>query len=151
MTLLDAVPTSHASIGYPAASKPELIQDLAIRLCGVADVDSRDCVRSLLERETLGSTGMGGGTAIPHVRLAALYAPAGFVVRLKKAIDFDAIDAVPVSLVCLLLLPASDAAACSAVLARVARRFRDPVSVKAMRNAVSNQAFHAAFIREPGA
>ncbi len=151
MILLDAFPTSHASIGYPAASKPELIRDLATRLCGVVDVDPGDCVRALLEREALGSTGMGGGTAIPHARLAALREPAGLVVRLKKAIDFDAIDAVPVSLVCLLLLPASDASACSAVLAGVARRFRDPVSVKAMRNAVSTLAFHAAFIREPGA
>lgn len=147
MSFSDVFPAAHAAISFPAASKPELIQDLAQRLCGVLDIDPQDCVRALLEREALGSTGMGQGTAIPHARLASVREPAGFVVRLRKAVDFESIDGRPVSIVCLLLLPAGDAA--SAALAGVARRFRDPDQLKGLRNAVSNAAFHEVFMRSP--
>jgi PTS system nitrogen regulatory IIA component len=149
MSFSEVFPVAHAAISFPAAPKPELIQDLAHRLCGVLDIDAQGCVRALLEREALGSTGMGQGTAIPHARLPLLREPAGFVVRLRKAIDFEAIDGRPVSVVCLLLLPAGDAAAASAALAGVARRFRDPDQLKGLRNAVSNAAFHEVFMRPP--
>ena len=149
MNIFSIIPPAHAAINYPAASKSELIQDLATRLCGAIDVDPGPCVRSLLEREALGSTGMGHGTAIPHARFDFVTEPIGFAVRLRKAVDFDAIDGRPVSLVCLLLLPASDGLAASAALAKVARRFRDPASLKGLRNAVSNAAFHEAFARAP--
>lgn len=147
--LSDIIPAPHAAITYPAASKPELIGDLATRLCGALDLDPRESVKALLDREALGSTGMGEGTAIPHARLAVITAPVGFVVRLRRAIDFDAIDARPVSLVCLLLLPAADGPEASLALGKVARRFRDAGALKAMRNAVSNAAFHEAFLKAP--
>ncbi|GLK80083.1 PTS sugar transporter subunit IIA [Methylopila turkensis] len=146
MQLHDAFPASHASINYPANSKSELIRDLGVRLCRVAGVDPKECVQALLDREALGSTGMGDGTAIPHARLAALREPIGFVVRLRKAIDFEAIDGRPVSLVCLLLLPAGNATLASETLAKASRRFRDPVALKGLQNAVSNAAFHQAFV-----
>lgn len=142
-------PASHVVINYPAVSKSDLIEDLARRLCGVVDIDAQECVKALLDREALGSTAMGGGTAIPHARLLRLREPMGFVVRLKKAIDFDAIDGAPVSLVSLLLLPASDSQANAVVLAGVARRFRNPACVKNLKNAVTNSAFHDAFVRAP--
>ena len=59
----------------------------------------------LLKREDLGSTGLGGGVAIPHARLAQVGKPFGMLVRLRRPIDFDAVDEEPVDLVFLLLLP----------------------------------------------
>lgn len=147
MNVQDVFPPSHAAISYPANSKSELIRDLTIRLCGVGDLDPQKCAQAVLDREALGSTGMGDGTAIPHARLASLRAPTGFVVRLKRAIDFDSIDGLPVSVVCLLLLPAGDAALASEALAKVSRRFRDRATLKGLKNAVSNAAFHETFIR----
>lgn len=115
----------------------------------MAEIDPLECVQTLLDREALGSTGMGDGTAIPHARIASLRKPIGFVVRLRKAIEFDAIDGRPVSLVCLLLLPGSDAALASEALAKVSKRFRDQATLKGLKNAVSNAAFHEAFIKSP--
>ena len=80
---------------------------------------------ALLKREALGSTGTGGGIAIPHARLRGVSKPFGLLVRLARAIDFDAMDGRPVDIVCLLLLPtdfargaAQGAGMCSANFAR---------------------------------
>jgi PTS system nitrogen regulatory IIA component len=59
----------------------------------------------ILKREQLGCTGIGGGIAIPHARLQNLKKPFGSMARLRKPIDYDAIDGDPVDIVFLLLLP----------------------------------------------
>jgi PTS system nitrogen regulatory IIA component len=88
----------------------------------------------LVKREALGSTGMGGGMAIPHARLAGLSKPFGLLARLDQGIDFDAVDGEPVDIVFLLLLPEASDADINA-LACVARKLRDTQVLAAVRRA----------------
>src|SRR5476651_2447649 len=77
----------------------------------------------LNKREELGSTGMGGGIALPHVRLASISKPFGFLARLRQSIDFGAIDGQRVDIVFLLMMPATSNDHLGA-LAAVARKMR---------------------------
>jgi nitrogen PTS system EIIA component len=89
----------------------------------------------ILKREELGSTGTGGGVAIPHARIQGLTRSFGILVRLKKPIDFEAIDSQPVDLVFLLLLPPDPVGEQLNALASVARELRDPASLRTLRAA----------------
>ncbi len=86
----------------------------------------KDIFETLLKRERLGSTGVGGGVAIPHGKLANLDRIFGLFAHLAKPVDFEALDDAPVDLVFLLLAPESAGADHLKALARVARLFREP-------------------------
>jgi len=90
---------------------------------------------ALLKREELGSTGTGGGIAIPHARIPGLDRPFGILVRLKQSIDFDAIDDQPVDLLFMLLLPVVSNKEQLNALASVARMLRNTESVRSLRRA----------------
>ena len=84
----------------------------------------------------LGSTGLGGGVAIPHACFAELKQPFGMLARLRKgAIAFDAIDGQPVNIVFLLLLPADPDPEHLHALASVARAMRDSKIARTLRGA----------------
>ena len=88
-----------------AADKARLLQDLSKRGAAALDIDVALVTGAILKREELGSTGVGGGVAIPHARIAEVKKAFGILGRLKKPIAFDAIDGQPVDIVFLLLLP----------------------------------------------
>src|SRR5258708_12447915 len=85
--------------------KTRLLQELAARAAAALNLDAKLISGELLKRENLGSTGTGGGVAIPHARMADLKQPFGTLVRLRHTIDFDAIDGKAVDIAFLLLLP----------------------------------------------
>jgi nitrogen PTS system EIIA component len=130
-----------------APDKTRLLQDLAMRTASALNLDANLISIELLKREALGSTGTGDGIAIPHARIADLKRPFGTLVRLKHAIDFDAIDGQPVDIVFLLLLPQSQGDQLNA-LACVARKLRDPASIRRLRNATDEAELYQAL--EPG-
>ena len=101
---------------------------------------------ALLKREALGSTGTGGGVAIPHARVPGIGKPFGMLVRLDKAIDFDSIDGRKVDVVFLLLLPANVQGEQLNALAAVARTLRDPEMVQNVRRAADDAALYRAII-----
>jgi PTS system nitrogen regulatory IIA component len=101
----------------------------------VLKVDDDIIFTALLKREELGSTGVGNGVALPHVRLEQVKKPFGILARLKDAIDFDAIDGQPVDLVCLLLLSKENEQAQLNTLAAAARRLRRPEVLEELRRA----------------
>src|SRR6185369_9598390 len=96
-------------------------------------LDERRLFDRLLERERLGSTGIGGGIAIPHGRLPALAKPSGLFARLVHPIDFNAIDERPVDIVFLLIAPEGAGADHLKALARVSRLLRDRSLVEKLR------------------
>ena len=83
-----------------------MLQELSAKAAGSLGVPVDQVAPDLLKREDLGSTGIGGGVAIPHARLPDLQRPFGLFARLKQPIEFDAIDGQPVDIVFVLLLPA---------------------------------------------
>ena len=82
-----------------ATSKKQALQDLAKRAAEVSGLHERAIFDVLMERERLGTTGVGNGIAIPHGKLASLDRLHGLFARLEQPIDFHAIDERPVDLI----------------------------------------------------
>jgi nitrogen PTS system EIIA component len=135
MEIKDFLSPIDALIKARVSDKTRLLQELAARAASTLNLDANLISVELLKREGLGSTGTGGGVAIPHARIPDLKKPFGTLVRLKHAIDFDAIDGKPVDIVFLLLLPAQSQGDPLNALASVARKLRDPESVQRLRSA----------------
>ena len=100
----------------------------------------------LVERERLGSTGVGAGLAIPHGKLPGLDLLQGVFARLEKPVDFDAIDDESVDLVFLLLAPEGAGADHLKALARVSRIMRDRAFCDKLRGSDSSDAIYALLI-----
>lgn len=106
-------------------SKKQALHELAKRASAITGIGERAIFDTLVERERLGSTGVGRGVAIPHGKLASLDRVYGVFARLTRPIDFDAVDEHPVDLMFLLLAPEGAGADHLKALARVSRLLRD--------------------------
>src|SRR5262249_29973738 len=135
MNVRDFLSPRLAIVDLRAADKPELLRELGRRAATALGLPADQISDALLKREALGSTGTGGGVALPHARLAGVAKPFGMLVSLAKAIDFDAIDGRPVDIVCLLLLPTNSQGEQLNSLACAARELRDPGRLRSIRHA----------------
>ena len=124
-------------------SKKQALQELAKRAHTVTGLDERRIFDTLLERERLGTTGVGNGIAIPHGKIAELDGLYGVFARLDKPIDFDSVDEQPVDLVFLLLAPESAGADHLKALARVSRLLRDQTVCKKLRGSDNADALYS--------
>ncbi len=125
------------------SGKSALISQLASIAAKNYGLDATAVQDGLEEREHLGPTGFGGGTAIPHCKVTGIDAPIGVFVRLDKAVDYDAVDDVPVDLVFCLISPANDGATHLRALAEISRMFRDEKSCAQLRGAADSDAIFA--------
>ena len=123
--------------------KKQALQELSAHAARLTGLDGRDVFETLLQRERLGSTGIGERIAIPHGKLARLDRLFGLVARLEKPIDFGAIDGEPVDIVFLLLAPADAGADHLKALARIARVLREPGMRERIRAARDANAIYA--------
>ena len=144
MDIKELLAPSDVLIGIRASDKTQLLEDLCRRAASILKVDAEKISANILKREQLGSTGMGGGVAIPHARMAEVKRPFGLLARLKGAIEFDAIDRQPVDLVFLLLLPIAPAGEQLNALALVARTLRDGDTIRNARRATDPSGLYAA-------
>ena len=126
-----------------SADKDALLLAVATLAAKNYGFDGDQAQESLVERERLGPTGFGGGTAIPHCKVNGIDGPVGVFVRLEKPIDYDAIDDEPVDLVFALFSPVNDGAAHLKALAEVSRMFRDEASRAQLRGAKDGDALFA--------
>jgi PTS system nitrogen regulatory IIA component len=106
---------------------------------------------ALLQRERLGSTGVGEGIAIPHGKLPGLDKIFGLVARLDKPVDFEALDGQPVDVLFLLLAPEGAGADHLKALARVARVLREPGLIERLRATRDAAALYAIMTEMPKA
>jgi PTS system nitrogen regulatory IIA component len=134
----DAIRTS-----FPGGNKRSLLQQLANLAGPRLNVDSATILSSLADRERLGSTGFGQGVAIPHGKIEGLSRIYGVFVRLGEAVDFKALDGVPVDLVFLLLSPPEAGAEHLKALAAISRVTRHAPTLEQMRGARSRDALAA--------
>lgn len=135
----------------PQVNAPSKRQALAL----IADVASRrfglkvpEVLEALLEREQLGSTGVGHGVGVPHARLNGLERMRGVFVRLETPIDFKAVDEQPVDLLFALFAPADAGAEHLRALARVSRILRRPALREQLRQSQSADALFALLVQE---
>ena len=126
-----------------AGNKKQLLLELSGRAALLASVHERQVFEVLLERERLSSTGVGGGIAIPHGKLASLSRLQGIFARLATPVDFESIDERPVDLVFLLLAPEQAGADHLKALARVSRLLRDRALVDKLRATDTADALYA--------
>lgn len=131
-------------------SKKQAIQELAAKAAELAGLPEREIFETLLQRERLGSTGVGNGIAIPHGKLPKIGRLFGLFARIERPIDFDALDSEPVDLVFLLLAPEAAGADHLKALARVARVLRDPQTAAKLRATRDAAALHA-LLTQPAA
>lgn len=126
-----------------ASTKKQILQELSRRATTLTGLHERVIFDVLWERERLGSTGMGMGTAIPHGKVPGLERPVGLFARMERPIDFEAVDERPVDLIFVLLTPESAGADHLKALARVSRLFRDRAMCEKLRGTDSVDALTA--------
>jgi nitrogen PTS system EIIA component len=128
-------------------SKKQLLQELAAKAAKLTGVNEREIFDVIVQRERLGSTGVGHGIAIPHGKLTSISQIVGLFARLDAPVDFEALDDEPVDLVFLLLAPEGAGADHLKALSRIARVLRDQDLVTKLRATDSASAIYA-FLNE---
>jgi PTS system nitrogen regulatory IIA component len=151
MPLTDLVMPDAVIPTLRANGKKQVLQELAAKAAELTGQDERTVHEILLQRERLGSTGVGNGIAIPHGKLAKLDRLFGLFARLDHPIDFEALDGQPVDLVFLLLAPESAGADHLKALARIARLLRDSAVADRLRESRDAQAIYAVLALPPAA
>jgi PTS system nitrogen regulatory IIA component len=126
-----------------AKSKKQVLQALSSHAAELTELPERDIFDTLLQRERLGSTGVGRGVAIPHGKLNALDDIVGLFGRLEEPVDFESVDNEPVDLVFLLLAPESAGADHLKALARISRLLREPAVIDKLRTSRDEAALYA--------
>ena len=143
MELAELISQGGIISGLRATSKKQALQELAKLAAKLTKQPERSVFEVLIERERLGTTGVGHGVAIPHGKLPDLERLYALFARLDTAIDFDSIDEQPVDLICVLLAPETAGADHLKALARVSRLLRDRAVCDKLRGADSVEAIHA--------
>jgi PTS system nitrogen regulatory IIA component len=144
MKISDLLSPTDVLFDVRTSNKRLLLQEFAAKAAVSTGLAVDQIVSWLLKREELGSTGIGGGVAIPHARLPELQRPYGLMAKLKQPIEFDAIDGQAVDIVFVLLLPAAVENEALAALALVARALRPAENLARLRGAKNTSELYTA-------
>jgi PTS system nitrogen regulatory IIA component len=148
MNIADLLAPDAVLLGLKPQSKKQLLQELASRAHGLTRLSERRIFETLVERERLGTTGVGAGIAIPHGRMTEAKTITGIFARLENSIDYEAVDSQPVDLVFMLLAPENAGADHLKALARVSRLLRDKATCDKLRATKSPEAIYAILTAE---
>ena len=146
MEIADLITPRSVVAQLRATNKKQALQELAKRAAALTGIQERTIYDVLIERERLGSTGIGMGIGIPHGRLPGLDTLCGVFARLDRPVPFDAIDDQPVDLIFLLLAPEGAGADHLKALARVSRLLRDRSVCEKLRGTDNADALYALLI-----
>ncbi|SLN25170.1 Nitrogen regulatory protein [Pseudoruegeria aquimaris] len=151
MELSSILKSSAVKVVSNASSKKRMFQDL----CDVAEasygIPARDAVEALLERESLGPTGVGNGIALPHARMEGIDRVVGVFLKMDKPLEFESVDRKPVDLVFALFAPVDSGVEHLKALALVSRTMRDPAICAKLRANDAPSVLHAILISDQGA
>jgi len=150
MTFDELVCAEAVAFESRATTRPAVLQRLSALMARVTGATPARVRAALDAREALGTTGFGGGCAIPHGRLAGLSAMVGGVVRLARPVDWNAVDGQPVDLLFVLLGPDTPGPEHLKALARVSRACRDRTFLAKLRGAADPAALFALLTDAPG-
>ncbi len=149
MDLSDLIEVSAVLPALKANSKKQLLQLLAEKAAAMTGLPERAIFETILQRERLGSTGVGNGIAIPHGKLAGVQKITGVFARLDQPVEFESLDDQPVDLVFLLLAPEGAGADHLKALSRIARVLRESETVRKIRGTQDAAAIHAFLAESP--
>jgi PTS system nitrogen regulatory IIA component len=141
MKIADVLEPDHTYCNVPGVSKKRVLENLASFLSEDKDfaTDTDAIYQKLLEREKLGSTGIGSGVAIPHCRVAGCNKITGVLLKLNDSIDFDATDGEPVDLVFALVVPEEQTDEHLQALSAIAELLESPDTRARLRAATSDE------------
>lgn len=148
MTIADILQPSRVASHVETGSKKRTLEYLSELIA--ADnpaLDAGKLFERFLERERLGSTGLGKGIAIPHCRISGNDRAMGAFIRLLEPIDFDAIDGQPVDLIFALVVPEEATQEHLDLLAQLAEMFADPGTLAALRSAADDAGLYGLISR----
>ena len=148
MKINDILSEDRILTSLEAGSKKQALQELAGKAASQTGIDERFIFDVLLERERLGTTGVGCGIAIPHGKICGLKNLFGCFARLNNPVDFEAVDGHPVDLIFLLLAPESAGADHLKALAHISRVLRKDGKCDKLRNAKSSKRIYALLTKD---
>jgi PTS system nitrogen regulatory IIA component len=149
MDLSDLIEAKAILPALRANSKKQVLQLLSEKAAELTGLPEREVFDTILQRERLGSTGVGNGIAIPHGKLNGVKKITGVFARLENPVEFEALDDQPVDLVFLLLAPESAGADHLKALSRIARVLRDGSTVEKIRATADASAIHSFLSETP--
>ena len=124
-------------------SKKRLLQDISEQAASLYKLDSEMVFNALIEREKLGSTGVGKGVAIPHARFESFDRVYGLFTRLEKPLEFESMDSQPVDLIFTILAPQREGADHLKALAVVSRTLRSENTCSNLRSNSDDAALYS--------
>ncbi len=153
MDLVDLIARDRVAIDLKVTSKKQLVQEMTKMLLesdGLADsgLKTRDIVGAAMERERLGSTGVGSGVALPHARIEGLERVFVAVARLETPIEFEAIDERPVDLAAFIIAPSHAGSDHLRALSLISRRLRKEEVRAKLRTAPNSESLYTTLIDE---
>ena len=148
MPLTDILPLAGVMPGLRVSTKKMLLEAIAEQASVISQLPARHIFDSLLQRERLGSTGIGNGIAIPHSKFEGLHRLVGLFAQVEKPIDFEALDGEPVDLVFVLLAPDGAGADHLKGLSQIARVLRGPSITTQLRASRDPDVIHALLTRQ---
>jgi PTS system nitrogen regulatory IIA component len=143
MRILDVLQEDAIISELTATDKKAVLEELTAAVAKASGVDQEEMVRVLLERERLGSTGIGSGIAIPHGKLKSLGALLVGFGRSRKGVDFEAIDGKPAHIFFLLMAPEDSSGAHLRMLARISRLLKDSALRQGLMDAADRRELYA--------
>lgn len=143
MNISNILTNKNIFLDLKSGSKREFLQELSQKASEISGIDSLTIFDSLLERENLGSTGFGNGTALPHSRFVGLDKVYAFFAKPSTPVDFDSIDNKPVDLVFLLISPEGSGADHLTALAMLSRILKDDTTCEKLRKMSSPSGIYA--------
>jgi PTS system nitrogen regulatory IIA component len=149
MPLSDLLAANAIVPALKAGNKKQALQELAAKAAALTGRAEREIFEILMQRERLGSTGIGNGVAIPHGKLPKLDRLVGVFARLERPIEFASLDGHPVDLIFLLLAPEGAGADHLKALARIARLLRDGAVAEKLRASAEADALYALLTAAP--
>jgi PTS system nitrogen regulatory IIA component len=131
--------------------KAGVLREMATHMCengGGVPTSDEEVVRALLDRERLGSTGVGDGVAIPHAKIPGLNELVACFGRATRGVPFDSIDEQPVNLIFVLLVPENSAGAHLKALARISRLLKNASFRTTLLGLPDRRSIYDAFLHE---
>ncbi len=142
MKILDALPKEAILVDLKAIDKKSVLEELVTPVAKIAGIDREDLVKVLMERERLGSTGIGDGIGIPHGKIRGLKSLILGFGRSQKGVDFDSMDGLPAHIFFLLITPENSTGLHLKLLARISRILKnDPFKEKLLHAASRDEIY----------
>ena len=135
MKILDVLLKDAMIDNLKSRNKKGVIEELAIPVSQISGINREELVRVLMERERLGSTGIGGGIGIPHGKMKKLESPLLSFGLSRRGVDFESIDNKPAHIFFLLVTPENSTGLHLKLLARISRILKNELFKEKLLNA----------------